>query len=422
MSINRDLRNRVANFSRIIFYVLFQKKIQVESVATAARGARHLSVGVRLTDPTKIGDALKLSEAVALASGSVNVVAQRQAGIVVYQFQLSQGLWEYYTRADLPSSSAVGLAEKRRPVEFGFAEPHALVAGVTGSGKTEAIRSILASLLASYTPEDLSLVLCDPHSDYQPDLYNVLHLAIPIATTNDDIDQAILYVNQELVRRRTMNIRNAKRLVLAIDEADEVLFEQPQRLAALKTITGEGRKYNVNVVIGSREPSQANLPGVFRSLANRYVGLVVNAAASAMLTGHAGLDAHKLTGQGDFLHVTGGSTSTRFQVATVTPQDLEQLERGEVRQSIPVTPDLVELPVSLPVLPVDNSPGRPALQIEPDTAAWYYFQGPDNISRSLAAEYGISRGSHELHQNFIRQFGKVYWQLSRQRRDLLGGR
>lgn len=413
-----DLKNRVRLFSRIIHLVLLQKKIQVASVAMAARGARHLSVGVRLADPTQVADAVKLSEAVALAARSVAVVSQRQAGLVVYQFQLSQGLWEYYTRADLPTASAVGLAEKRYPVEFGFSDtqPHALVAGVTGSGKTETIRSILASLLTSGNPEDLSLVLCDPHSDYQPDFHNVVHLALPVATTSDDIDAAILYVNQELARRRAANIRQAKRLVLIIDEADEVLFDHPQRLAALKSITGEGRKYRVNVVVGSREPSQANLPGVFRSLVNRYVGLVVNASASAMLTGHAGLDAHKLTGQGDFLHVTGGSTTTRFQVATTTPQDLERLERGEIRQSVPVAPDLVELPV----LPLDKTSGRPILQVEPDIASWYYLQGPDNISRALAAEQGISRASHELHQNFVRQFGVTYRRLYQQRLDLLG--
>ena len=47
-----------------------------------------------------------------------------------------------------------------------------------------------------------------------------------------------------------------------------------------------------------------------------------------MLTGHAGLQAHKLSGSGDFLHVNG--KIERFQVAVPTAADFEKLPRGEV--------------------------------------------------------------------------------------------
>jgi hypothetical protein len=60
-------------------------------------------------------------------------------------------------------------------------------------------------------------------------------------------------------------------------------------------------------------------------LLNRFVGKVANAQISAMLTGHAGLQAHKLTGKGDFIHISSGEDATRFQVALATQADFKRL-------------------------------------------------------------------------------------------------
>ncbi len=162
MSENSALKRR-AKFYAHVLNILFQnQRLSGGKLQTASRAARHLSLGLRLFNPIEIDKALKLAEPLALAANCSNVLAARQTGLIVYQFQLAQGFWQDYTRADLPTSQAVGLAEKRQPIEFDFTYPHSLVAGSTGSGKSETIKSILVSLMTTYLPSICQETLFKP--------------------------------------------------------------------------------------------------------------------------------------------------------------------------------------------------------------------------------------------------------------------
>jgi hypothetical protein len=364
---------------------------------------------LRLKEATELEKALKLSEAIALASNSENVLAQRKGGLILYDFQLASGYWESYSRADLPTSEAVGLAERRRPIAFQFDPPHTLIGGTTGSGKSETVKSILVALMTTYTPDELSLVLIDPNRDYT-DLANVAHLAMPIAHDAEATRVALAWANQELVKRIDADNKAAKVLVVALDEAESghVLGNSTNFELALN-ITRQGRKYHVHLLVATKRPTQKDFPGLIDQLLNRFVGQVSNASESSMLTGHAGLNAHKLTGKGDFLHVAG-PLSERFQVALATQADFERLERVEVKP-VTIEPDLIEFPT----LPLAKQVGRPRLEVQPEIAAWYFLMGPQNVSRAMASDLmNLSRDSHELHRDFVRNFGKVYRQLKTQ--------
>ena len=139
------------------------------------------------------------------------------------------------------------------------------------------------------------------------------------------------------------------------------------------------------------------------------------ASTSILLTGHAGLNAHKLTGAGDFLHVAKGQ-AIRFQMAQATQVDFDGLDRVEVKP-ISVEPDLIEFPTDLEPKLV----GRPRLEVKPEVAAWYFLLGPDNISRARASELmNLSRDNHDLHRDFVRNFVKTYRQLREQQRKQIG--
>jgi hypothetical protein len=397
------LSTRARRYATIIS-LLFAKQGITGNLSTAHRGAHHLSLGVRLNDPTQLDRALSLAEPLALHSGTRAVLAQRDNALVVYLFELNQGYWESYTRADLPTLQAVGLAEQRRPVDFDFNDaPHALVAGTTNSGKSETIKSVLVSMLTTDTPDALRLGIIDPDGDYT-DFYSVAHLALPVAHEPGQFADVLTWFVGELKQRKENNQRDAQRLVLVIDEAHEVLHGQNLTLCQQ---LAQGRKYRIHLVIVTQKPLHGDMPKILDNLDNRFVGRVVDAKVSATVTGQAGLEAHKLTGAGDFLHVTG-ATVQRFQVAQATRADIDALPRADVQPVKVVSSDLIELPPDLP----ERTPGRPQLIVNPEYAAWYFYHNPDKISRAMAKEVlGLSRDNHELHREFTQRFIMAYLQL-----------
>ncbi len=236
--------------------------------------------------------------------------------------------------------------------------------------------------------------MCDLHDDY-PDFENEAHLLVPIAQNQDDIGNALLYVNQQLTERKEKSIKDDKIIVLALDEADKILLDE-KRLTVLESLTQEGRKYRIHVIVGTQKPNHKDLPKILDNLLNRFVGFVSDAKMSANISGRAGLEAHKLTGSGDFIHIAGLDIR-RFQVAMATQQDFNRLERREV-QPMSIEPDLIILPE-----PEEKTPGRPKLEVQPNIAGWYHFYD-NQISINQAKDFGISRDLHNLHKAFVAKF------------------
>ncbi len=389
-----NLQGRARRYAHVLA-ALFQRQSLSGSLKVANRGARHLSLGVRLNDATMLDRALKLSEPLALASGTEAVLSQRLEGIVSYQFQLAQGFWEYYTRADLPDTSSVGLAEQRRPIKFSLDPPHVLVGGTTGSGKTETLKTILLSLVTSHTPSQMTLILIDPNRDYD-DFENIAHLALPIARDPEAIKTALAYGNRLLVERIEHNIKDGKTAVIALDEGENVLSDKTN-LALAVNIARQGRKYRVHLMVSTQKPNHTDLPGLLDKLLSRYIGLLSEASLSARLTGHPQLGAHRLTGKGDFLRVNGPECN-RFQVAMCQQSDFDALPRAEAGPVVVEDHDIA-------ILPEPDRGGRPQLVVDPRIAATYFWHNPKSVSISVAKKsFGLSRDGHNLHKNFTIQF------------------
>ena len=397
----------------MVIQLLYTRQELTGKMQNVNRGARHLSYGIRLSDPLQLDNALKLAEPLALSCGVNAVMAQRIEGVISYQIELPQGFWEYYTRADLPSSQAVGLAEQRRPIAFELDPPHSLIAGTSGAGKSETLKSILIALMTSYTPLELGIILLDPHSDYQ-DFHNAAHLIMPIATETEAIRQALAYTNQELAQRKAENIKSGKTIIVAIDEADSVLTGANLEIA--KIISKHARKYHIHLIVATQKPLHAELPGILDNLMNKFIGQLGDAGTSARVTGHAGLMAHKLTPKGDFLHVAGPD-AMRFQVAMATDKDFAKLDRCEVQPATFGSVETLE-PIILPEELPERRGGRPQVTINPEWLAFYAYSNPQAISRAMAGELGLGRPTHELHRDSAKEFVKAYLKLIQQKQSL----
>ena len=366
-----------------------------------SRGPRFCSLGLRLRDPLQLDKALKLAEPVALAAGVPAVIAARREdtpGLVTYQFELKRGLWKSYSRGQLRGLE-IGVGEANRPLPFSFEHnPHAGVFGATNSGKTETTRTIVHALASTYDPAQMELVIIDRHHDFD-DFRRLQHLALPLAHDDALTDRALAWVGDTLAHRIERNIRDAAKVVLVIDEAEDILADA-RRFAIVQKIGKEARKFGVHLIMATQKPNQTRLPDLLPNVLNRYVGLVDNAHTSARLTGKPGLNCHQLTGQGDFMHVEG-PTAERLQIALTTARDLETLPWGEE----PPLPELARADTPILLNVPDARPGRPPNRLQPDVMALYLAVLADDkeISiRSAREELGVSRGLHEMHKPFAR--------------------
>jgi hypothetical protein len=352
---------------------------------------RYYAYAVRLAQSTTLDRAIGLADRVALKCGVDRVRVSRHRGVVIYQIGLPEALWETISAASLPGQ-AVGLDALRRTVDFTFDEPHALVAGVTGSGKSETLRTILYSLARRCTPDELKLIVVDPHSELTA-FDNLRHLAGPIARSPDEIARALTFAHQTFLNRRANNIRDDVRLVVVIDESNLALAD-PRLMALVEQLAAESRKFKVNLIIGAGRATKAELGTLPTSLANKFVGYVTSARDSAYLAG-PGLQCHRLTGQGDFLHVAPNRTE-RFQVALTSASDLARLERGEV----PPLWTNDEPRLTDPDQPAPLGRGRPRQSLKPEVVV-DYLVAADPISLAQAkAQFNLKRTGHTLHKRF----------------------
>lgn len=398
-----ELETRAQFLARVIS-VLYGRRGLRGRLTSATRGARFLSLGIRLADPLKLDTALALAENLALATNTPAVIAQRREdspGLVSYQFQLQSGYWQSYTRADListPGAIGVGLGEARHQVDFTFDLPHCLVAGASRiAGKTETVKSILCGLFTTYEGRaELGAIICDPDHDYRA-FANAAHLVYPIAHEAEAIDTALDFADQEYARRRAANARKATPWVIAIDEAETEL-KDPRRRDIVEGLGRGAAKFQMFLVIATQKPKAANLGDLLNNLSNRFVGYVTDAPTSARLSGHADLGCHKLTGRGDFMHI--GQTIERLQVAMATEADISRIPRAELDPP-EVEPADSPRVLNFPEPPAPSGPGRPPTEIEPRKIAHYLLRGPHKISIAQARDtLELARYAHYKHRDF----------------------
>lgn len=373
--------------------VFYSKNVRAK-LAGASVAARHATIAWRLSDPNSLKVALGLGEAIALASAVQQVMVYRDHAYVIYQFQLHGKFWKSYTRANV-TGLGIGLGDRRRQVDITFPEfaPQIGVYGEPGSGKTELIKSAICALGSSNPPDRLKFVISDWHRQLS-DFRNLAHLAAPIAYNDDQATDALIsLVQAERARRFGGDSDSDYRLIFVIDEASEIVTTD-QRIHALADIANS-RKWQINLILGTQKPSAKALPDIIDKIGNRHVGKVLDARTSANIAGQSGLECHKLSGCGDFLHVVGANHE-RYQVAKATEADIAALPRVvEVPK-----PEVEFAPISF--AESSPGPGRPENRVEPDLVADYLANYEMSV-RQFIREREISQRKYYLHKEFAEE-------------------
>lgn len=362
----------------------------------ASRGARHLQLTVTLADPTMSEKFTQnqMSESVALATRTKSVIIRRDYGLMSVEFELPEKYRESYDRSFV-SGLGIGLATRKNQVEISINDslPQTSIVGSSGSGKTVMIQSALMALMGQHTPNDARFVIIDPDCDHS-DFANESHLALPIAQSDDDIIRTIHQVHKLFEHRHANNIRNDYQLFVLIDEITELMKRQPDLYDVIGSLTN-GRKLKIHLIAACHQVVKDLLPGKDKFV-NKFVGKLASPNDNFISTGIQGLEAHKLTGLGDFYHIAHADV-TRFQVAMPSKNDFALLERTGTPYGLGFDFDPEDLDIS-PRFVEETTGGRPLAELEAPILA-DYLANPGLTVRK-AQEMGYGRTTHKIHREF----------------------
>ncbi len=214
--------------------------------------------------------------------------------------------------------------------------PHGLVAGTTGSGKSELLRTMVASMAASVDPGGLNFVLIDYKGGSAFDACAQLPHTVGLVTDLDAHlgERALVSLEAELRYRegrlrqeevtdigeyqRASPVEPLPRLVVIIDEFAALAKELPAFVASLVDIAQRGRSLGVHMLLATQRPSGVVSENIRANTNLRIALRVQDGADSTDVVGdqRAASIGRRLPGRA-FLRL-GPAETFPFQAALVT--------------------------------------------------------------------------------------------------------
>ena len=274
--------------------------------------------------------------------------------------------------------------------------PHALMAGTTGAGKSELLRTLVVGLAVASSPDHLTFVLIDYKGGSTFDACARLPHVVGVVTDLDDrlANRALRSLHAEL-RRREQLLRTVAaadlaayrrlpasevlpRLVVVIDEFAALVSEQPDFLHALVGIAQRGRSLGVHLILATQRPSGV-ISDDIRANTNLRLALrlhdtadaidvVGDGAPAAIPRGLAGRAVMRL-GPGEMLTFQTARCTTPSSVGGTELDVLVDAIREAcvlVGARSPASPWLAPLPSRLPVDESSVTQGIVGLVDDPD--------------------------------------------------------
>ena len=234
-------------------------------------------------------------------------------------------------------------------VDFNGTEPHMLVAGSTGSGKSVSLNSIVMSMMCLYTPEELKFVFIDPKQVEFSMFEDVQHtdkVLLDLMDSADYLDVMIMEMENRYSKFKDAYAKNLKeynealieenkslevlpRIVIIFDEFADFMMQDKefaQRIeTAIKRIGQKGRAAGIHMIVCTQSPKAEIISTTIKNNLLARLGLkVTDAVASNVVLDTSG--AENLAGKGDYL-LKKDREPVRGKSPYLEPQSLRALMR-----------------------------------------------------------------------------------------------
>lgn len=270
-------------------------------------------------------------------SGRVSIAVERPNRQVLHAEPVLLAYLRSYSEGTLGEKLCVGIREEDgKPLLLDpLIQPHTLIAGITGSGKSVLMQNLVLSIAATRSPEEAHIYLIDPKYgvDYRP-LDDLPHVEVGSGGIIDDPSTAVQVLGglveemngrYELFKQaKVANIHAYRRatgkpmptLWIIHDEFADWMQTEDYK-DAVPNIVGrlsvKARAAGIFLLFAAQRPDKDVMPMQLRSqLGNRLILKVDNAGTAEIAMGNKNSGAERLLGRGHMLAKTGDTPEAVF--------------------------------------------------------------------------------------------------------------
>ena len=234
-------------------------------------------------------------------------------------------------------------------------QPHILIAGTTGSGKSGCVNALLSSILLRANPNEVKLVLVDPKQVELNHYENIPHLLTPVVTSPRLAANVLQNLIREMEQRYThmapLRARNIVELnkirakmgeaplpyiLCVIDELADLMMVAPTEVEdSIIRLAQKARAVGIHLVLATQRPSADVITGLIKANVPARIAFAVSSQVDSRVILDSG-GAESLLGQGDMLFrpVEEGRPK-RVQGAFISEEEIEKLTQHWRRQGEP---------------------------------------------------------------------------------------